>query len=231
MDATTDAWPEFRKKTLTRMAQIHGPDDLPKDRTEEAYPAHGETGGFCVMTREGPLFAPYGAWLAVDSAGRLYPVQDAEQRAIYVPAAEDQTALDAQGRVVKSPETVAELGAMRARKDAAYLERNRVVAALARATIALGFAAGTARTNIPGWPSDWHGCVYIDTPKGQASWHYPDSHAHLFDDLPVYTKPWDGHTTPGKYERLAEIDWRAWKNGPPHLYPHLAELMGGPRAV
>lgn len=92
---------------------------------------------------------------------------------------------------------------MRARKDAAYEERNRVVAALASV-----FPAGIARTAIEGWSEDWHGCVYIDLPTGQASWHYHDSHAHLFAHLPPYAGIWDGHTTAEKYERLAKLSGR-----------------------
>lgn len=83
-------------------------------------------------------------------------------------------------------------------KDAAYLERNRVVALLAGL-----FPSGIARTDIPGWLPEWHGCVYIDLPTGQVSWHYHDGEASLFAHLPPYTKPWDGHTTDEKYERLA----------------------------
>lgn len=86
---------------------------------------------------------------------------------------------------------------MEARKDAAYLERNRVVALLARC-----FPSGIARTAIEGWSEDWHGCVYIDLPTGQASWHFHDSHAFLFAGLPPYTKPWDGHDIEEKYRRV-----------------------------
>ena len=89
---------------------------------------------------------------------------------------------------------------MEARKDAAYLERNRVVAALAKA-----YPSGVARTAIEGWSEDWHGCVYIDLPTGQASWHFHDSQAYLFADLPPYTGKWDGHDTPEKYRRLAAL--------------------------
>lgn len=94
----------------------------------------------------------------------------------------------------------ADLTAMEARKDAAYLERNQVVAALAKC-----FPSGIARTAIEGWSEDWHGCVYIDLPTGQASWHFHDSHAYLFEGLPAYTKPWDEHDTPEKYRRLAAL--------------------------
>lgn len=89
---------------------------------------------------------------------------------------------------------------MKQRKDAAYEERNRVVAALAAA-----HPSGIARTAIEGWSDDWHGCVYIDMPTGQASWHYHDSQAHLFAHLPPYTDRWDGHTTDEKYARLAAL--------------------------
>lgn len=88
-------------------------------------------------------------------------------------------------------------------KDGAYLERNRCVAALARMAIALGQRAGRAKTSIDGWDPAWHGCIYIDLPTGQVSWHYHESQSGLFNDLPEYAGRWDGHDTPTKYERLA----------------------------
>lgn len=94
----------------------------------------------------------------------------------------------------------AERDALKAEKDGAYTERNQVVAALAKA-----FPSGVARTTIEGWDPEWHGCVFIDLPTGQASWHFHDSHASLFADLPTYAKPWDGHSTPEKYDRLARM--------------------------
>lgn len=87
---------------------------------------------------------------------------------------------------------------MKAQRDAAYAERNKVVAALARL-----FPSGVACTIIPGWDEEWYGCVYIDLPTGQVSWHFHDSERHLFEGLPDYTKPWDGHDTEEKYRRLA----------------------------
>jgi len=92
------------------------------------------------------------------------------------------------------------LSEMEARKDAAYLERNQAVAALAKC-----FPSGIAKTAIDGWSEDWHGCVYIDLPTGQASWHYHDSQAYLFADLPAYKGKWDGHTTEEKYARIARL--------------------------
>lgn len=85
----------------------------------------------------------------------------------------------------------------RAAKDGAYLERNRLVALLAGL-----FPSGTKRTAIEGWSEDWHGCVYIDFPWGQASWHYHDSQSDLFAHLPSYDGEWDGHSTEEKYRAL-----------------------------
>ena len=84
--------------------------------------------------------------------------------------------------------------------DEAYTERNRVVALLATC-----FPAGIARTAIEGWDPAWHGCVYIDLPTGQASWHYHDRDAHLFAKLPPYAGKWDGHTTEEKYARIEAL--------------------------
>jgi hypothetical protein len=92
----------------------------------------------------------------------------------------------------------AERDALRASKDAAYEERNRVVALLAAV-----FPSVRARTVIEGWSENWHGCIYVTLPTGQASWHYHDSHAHLFAHVPEGAAIWDGHTTPEKYERVA----------------------------
>jgi len=90
------------------------------------------------------------------------------------------------------------IAGLRADKDGAYDERNRLVALLAGL-----FPSGTARPEIPGWDPEWLGCVYIDFPWGQASWHFHDSQAHLFAHLPPYPGEWDGHTTEAKYEAIA----------------------------
>jgi hypothetical protein len=92
----------------------------------------------------------------------------------------------------------AEITRLREAKDGAYEERNRVVALLASV-----FPSGVKKTAIPGWHAEWHGCVYVDLPTGQASWHYHDSQAHLFTHLPPYQGDWDGHTTEIKYKRVA----------------------------
>lgn len=86
-------------------------------------------------------------------------------------------------------------------KNLAYTERNRLVAFVARMLP----TCGTRKTDIPGWDPEWHGCVFIDTVEGQLSWHYHDSDAHLFASLLPYPHPWDGHSTPEKYERLWKL--------------------------
>lgn len=93
---------------------------------------------------------------------------------------------------------------MEDRKDGAYIERNHLVAALARC-----FPSGIRKTAIEGWSDDWHGCVYIDLPAGQISYHYHDSQASLFDSLPAYEKPYDGHTKCQVHERLESAQLQA----------------------
>lgn len=92
-----------------------------------------------------------------------------------------------------------------AQKDAAYVERNRVVAGLAALAVKLGYRAGTTYTDIPGWDNEWHGAVFIDLPTGQVSWHYHQDDHQLFAFLPDYPDKWDGHDTPEKYRRLAAL--------------------------
>lgn len=134
--------------------------------------------------------------------GRRVPMQEPLEQAIDHAADLER---ESDSRLEYAENKQEELREMEARKDEAYTERNKVVAALAWMAIWAGWKAGLARTAIEGWSDDWHGCVYIDLPSGQASWHYHDSHAPLFAGLPPYSGSWDGHTTPEKYERLAHI--------------------------
>lgn len=98
--------------------------------------------------------------------------------------------------------------------DLAYQERNQVVALLARI-----YPSGLRKTDIPGWDAEWQGCVFIDLPVvGQVSWHYHDRESSLFEGLPPYTKPWDGHSTPEKYERIARLG-RLLHAHPPVMEP------------
>ena len=81
----------------------------------------------------------------------------------------------------------------------AYKERNQLVALLSTL-----FPSGKAKTAIEDWDEAWHGCVYIDFPWGQASWHYHTDDDQMFSHLPSYTKMWDGHTTEAKYAAIAQ---------------------------
>lgn len=90
-------------------------------------------------------------------------------------------------------------------KDRAYEERNRCVALIAKMAQWAGWNAGITHTEIDGWNPEWHGCVYIDLPTGQVSWHYHDSQAGFFSFLPTYDGEWDGHETPEKYNRVADM--------------------------
>lgn len=87
-------------------------------------------------------------------------------------------------------------------KDGAYEERNQCVALIARMVIEAGGFACKTKTAIEGWSEDWHGCVYIGLPTGQVSWHYHESHAWMFNELPEIDETWDGHDTPEKYRRV-----------------------------
>lgn len=102
-------------------------------------------------------------------------------------------------------------------KDGAYLERNQCVALIAKMALAMGCRAGLAVTAIEGWSADWNGCVYIDLPSGQVSWHFHDTQAYLFDGLPHYEGKWDGHDTQEKYRRVG--------------YPELERALATSRAV
>jgi len=101
----------------------------------------------------------------------------------------------------------------RKERDAAYTERNRLVAALARLVpLALPRVPGVVSAWLAehdpadaGWDPEWRTIVLIEGPTGQLSWHLHDSDVPLFDGLPRGPNSWDGHSTPEKYERVARL--------------------------
>lgn len=98
----------------------------------------------------------------------------------------------------------------RKERDAAYTERNRLVAALARLVYASGGEAWLAdHRDEPGqeWDPEWRTVVFIETGRraSQLSWHLHDSDVALFDGLPRGPNTWDGHSTEEKYRRVALI--------------------------
>lgn len=95
--------------------------------------------------------------------------------------------------------TATSVDELRAAKDSAYGERDRLVAALSKC-----FPSHLARHVGEDREDDWRNIVCVHLPTGQATWHIHDSEmpwfAHLGWDLNC---EWDGHTTATKYERLA----------------------------
>ena len=92
----------------------------------------------------------------------------------------------------------------RAAKDAAYAERNRLVALLA------ALFPGSLEENAAGSPEDraegWNWIVYVELPTGQASWHLHDRELPLFAHVPRNQgRAWDGHTTEEKYARVERL--------------------------
>lgn len=94
----------------------------------------------------------------------------------------------------------------RAEKDAAYAERNQVVALLARMGPGLSTCSAwvAEHRDEPGqdWDPEWRTVVFIGLPTGQASWHVHDSVKHLLRGVPPGENNWDGHTTEEKYRRV-----------------------------
>jgi hypothetical protein len=83
--------------------------------------------------------------------------------------------------------------------DAAYRERNSVVAALIRTN-------GWPTWIVPAPDADGWWIVYAETPEGQVSWHFGEADRELFADWStVAPRDWDGHTTDEKYARLARL--------------------------
>lgn len=82
-------------------------------------------------------------------------------------------------------------------RDTAYADRARLVA------LDTAIYPTTSNTD-PAWP-DWR-VVYLNTPAGQLSWHIHPQDLHLFDHVPYDPDTvWDGHTTPEKNERIADL--------------------------
>lgn len=88
-------------------------------------------------------------------------------------------------------------------KNAAYLERDQVVILAAALAHSLGHSAGVGVD--PEASPQWCRVVYLDLPTGQASWHCSPTLAPLIEGLPAYEGPWDRHTSPEKYRRIADF--------------------------
>lgn len=93
---------------------------------------------------------------------------------------------------------IAAYRAGRAALDAAYRERNAVVAALIR-------VGGYPASLVPAPDAEGWWIVYAETPQGQVSWHVGPDDLDLFDGIPAQYVAWDRHTTEEKYERVAAL--------------------------
>lgn len=102
---------------------------------------------------------------------------------------------------------------LRAAKDAAYRERDWLVAALAAFALGRGHDAAIVPHEGEPFEPGWNNvvCVVLSDRRGnplQMSWHVHDDELPLFGFLPELADAtgtqfaYDGHTTPQKYERL-----------------------------
>jgi len=88
-------------------------------------------------------------------------------------------------------------------KDLAYRERNKLVALLTK--FFPSFLVKEADNYLNFYNIHW--IVYLETPKGQLSWHIPDLDLFLFEGVRrMETYIWDGHTTEEKYQRLLQLE-------------------------
>lgn len=87
--------------------------------------------------------------------------------------------------------------------EAAYLDRNLLLALLARfcSTNRWPTWTGPASDPEPGFSR----VLFIETPEGQISYHYPDGLEPLFAPFPTRGAAWDGHSTETKRERLRGV--------------------------
>lgn len=106
---------------------------------------------------------------------------------------------------------------LKAAKDTAYSERNKLVHLLS--SIYPSWLAAHPESDKD-WDPDWRWIVFIQLPTGQCSWHIHISEATMFSHLrcgPVMPNEcWDGHTTEEKYARVAraaELAGRARTRG------------------
>jgi hypothetical protein len=106
-------------------------------------------------------------------------------------------------------EARAEIERLRASKNQAYHERNRLVVALAKICDYGDGPRGHERVHVadhgddPNWARDWRHVLFIQTADyGQFSWHFRDSEVDLLKSFQKGENTWDGHTTEDKYSRL-----------------------------
>jgi hypothetical protein len=98
-----------------------------------------------------------------------------------------------------------EIDRLKAQRDAAYTERNKLVVLLAHLYRFKGRSAGRSMDSAE--TVGWQNVVLIDLPTGQVSWHIGDHDLKASGalDLPFFGAEWDGHTNEQKWKRIEEL--------------------------
>jgi uncharacterized protein (DUF433 family) len=147
-------------------------------------------GRVCITRRMVPIWSPAGLLRAGDPVEVVREEFDlTEPEAAVVAALADDFADLATGAAHEQLRVV-------------YRERAQLVAVLASLFPSVWAYSDPA---APEWP-----VVYVDTPRGQCSWHLSQDDLDLFghvEQVPADDPRarWDGHSTEEKYERLAEL--------------------------
>ena len=90
--------------------------------------------------------------------------------------------------------------------DTVYADRNLVVQAFAWAMEDAGWGVAWG---VDAWGVDWP-VLYIETPKGQVSWHIPkDDRIYEPKPLDEQAVVWDGHDNETKAARLTALLMRS----------------------
>jgi hypothetical protein len=98
-----------------------------------------------------------------------------------------------------------DLDKARAEREEAYSQRNLVVALLARLAASSGWPVWVSQQAGGSIDDRFQRVVYVMTPEGQLSWHFPEDESANFDGLPTDGPAWDGHTTPEKHDRIMRL--------------------------
>lgn len=92
---------------------------------------------------------------------------------------------------------------MLAQLNSLYAERNLCVSLLCKMALALGLSCGIGIDEAEPDPL-WKHVAFIDLPSGQVSWHVHSDELPNFRGVPLYSRPYDGHSTDEKYARVRD---------------------------
>jgi hypothetical protein len=115
-----------------------------------------------------------------------------------------------QGALQEALESLGRLGEQHQNeRDALYTERTRLVALVAGLCRIMGHDAGV-RDDPASLMTEWRNVVLIDVPdmpigSQQVSWHIALKDLHLISHLPLFPRPWNGHTSDEKHAHIDRI--------------------------